>query len=305
MKLRLGIDLGGTSAKIAIVNERSKILSEASVPTAGFPRADDLVKKITEVCRELLGQRKIARVGIGVAGDIDSTRGVVRVSPNLGWKNVPLARLMQKRMKVPVVVENDANAAAWGLFKTQVPTSVKHLIVMTLGTGVGGGLIVDGRLLSGATGSAGEVGHMVVDDKGPLCNCGTRGCLETYVGGPHIVDKVRRALKAGRPSSLKKLEPSHLTPLAVSQAALKGDALAKRVWEEAGWALGRAVGDLIYILNPQMIIFTGGVAQAKDLILRPMKKVLSTRAFQTPIKAVRIKVADNASHVGVIGASFL
>src|SRR5262249_16501476 len=146
---------------------------------------------------------KLSRVGVGVAGDIDSKRGVVRDSPNLGWKNVPLGSLLQKKLKSPVIVENDANAAAWGFYKTQAPKSVQNLIVMTLGSGVGGGIIINGKLISGATGSAGEVGHMTIDEKGPLCNCGNNGCLETYVGGPHLVGKVLSALNSGQQSSLR------------------------------------------------------------------------------------------------------
>lgn len=197
MSYRLGIDLGGTSAKIGLVDARQRILREGSVPTAGFPHAAALVERIARVCRDVLNGKKASRVGVGVAGDIDFTRGIVRVSPNLGWRNVPLRALLQKRMRVPVVIDNDANVAAWGLYKTETPRNVRHMIVMTLGTGVGGGIILDGRVHRGATGSAGEVGHMTIDENGPLCNCGNRGCLETYVGGPHIVRKVRRALEAG------------------------------------------------------------------------------------------------------------
>jgi glucokinase len=194
MSFRLGIDLGGTSAKIALVSGLDKIVRQTSVPTEGFPSPALLAASIANACRTLADKKKVTRIGIGVAGDIDSKRGVVRVSPNLGWKNVPLGKLIQNKLKSPVRVENDANAAAWGYYKTQVPSSVQNLIVMTLGTGVGGGIIIDGRLLSGITGSAGEVGHMNIDQNGPLCNCGLHGCLETYVGGPHLIKKVQQAL---------------------------------------------------------------------------------------------------------------
>ncbi len=305
MKYRLGIDLGGTSAKIAVVSESAKIIKESSVSTMGFPKPSQLAMKISEACKSLLKGKKISKVGIGVAGDIDSKRGVVRISPNLGWKNVPLGNLVQRQLKVPVVVENDANAAAWGFYKTQVSASVKNLIVMTLGTGVGGGIIIDGKLLSGATGSAGEVGHTNIESNGPLCNCGNRGCLETYVGGPHIIKKVKADLKKGQRSSLQKLGSDELTAQAVSAAAKNGDAYARSVWDGVGRALGIAIGDLIYILNPEVIVFTGGIAQAKGLILRPLQETLAKRAFQTPIRAVKIKVATDAPYVGVIGASLL
>ncbi len=305
MRYRLGIDLGGTSAKIAVVTESAKIVKQSSVATSGFPGPAELSVKLSEVCQQLLEGRKVSRLGVGVAGDIDSQRGVVRVSPNLGWTNVPLGKLLQKKMKVPVVVENDANAAAWGFYKTQVPKSVKNLIVMTLGTGVGGGIVVDGKLLSGATGSAGEVGHMIIDESGPLCNCGMRGCLETYVGGPHIVKKVLSDLARGQKSILQDIQPNEITPQSAALAAEKGDSYALSIWDDVGHALGLAIGDLIYVLNPQMIVFTGGVAQAKDLILKPLARVLAKRPFQTPVKAAKIIVAGNAANVGVIGASLL
>jgi glucokinase len=308
MSYRLGIDLGGTSAKIALVGPGHKIIREGAVVTTGFPSAGLLVKKMALVCAELLRGKKAASLGIGVAGDIDSDRGVIRVSPNLGWKNLPLKKLFQKYVRIPVFVENDANAAAWGLYNLQAPKSARNVIVMTLGTGVGGGIILDGKLYRGSTGSAGEVGHMNIEENGPLCNCGNRGCLETYVGGPHLIKQVRAALGNGQKSSLQKIfqaDPDSLTPLAFAQAANAGDEYAQSIWDGVGRALGIAIGDLIYILNPQMIFFTGGIAQAGDLILKPLHATLNQRAFKTPIEAVKIKVAAEASHIGVIGASLL
>lgn len=308
MSYRLGIDLGGTSAKIALVGPSNKIIQEGLVPTVGFPKPARLVQRMVEVAQSLLQGKKVTHLGVGVAGDIDSAQGVVRVSPNLGWKRVPLRKLIQKHIRCQVTVENDANAAAWGLYQTQAPKYVKNVIVMTLGTGVGGGIILDGKLFRGSTGSAGEVGHINIDENGPLCNCGNRGCLETYVGGPHIMRKVRAALGKGRRSLLQNIfqnNPDDLTPFAVAQAAHRGDAFAKSVWNEVGHALGVAVGDLVYVLNPEMIYFTGGVAQAQELILKPLWRTLSQRAFKTPIGAVKIKVASEASQIGVIGASLL
>jgi len=308
MTFRIGIDLGGTSAKIGLVNSSKKIVAEGSVPSADFPDPKDLANHVADVCARLSAGRKIQGVGVGVAGDIDSNKGVVRVSPNLGWKNVPLKRLLSRRLKWPVTVDNDAKAAAWGLYHTQVPRTIKHLIVMTLGTGVGGGVILNGVLHRGATGSAGEVGHMNIEENGPLCNCGNRGCLETYVGRPHIEKKVRAALEGGQKSSLQALfnkDPDLITPLAVSEAAENGDAYAISIWNDIGRALGIAVGDLVYLLNPQMICFAGGLSQARELFLKPLRETLALRSFKTPVNAVRLKVAANAANIGVVGASLL
>lgn len=306
--MKLGIDLGGTSAKIALVDDHLKILKETSVLSSGNPQPSELVKKISLACLDLMNKKKISKVGVGVAGDIDFDKGVVRISPNLGWKKVPLKALFQKYLKAETIVDNDANVAAWGLYKTQVPSNIKNVIVMTLGTGVGGGIIIDGKLLRGATGSAGEIGHMNIEENGPVCNCGNRGCLETYIGRPHLVKKVIEGIKKGKKTSLSKIyknNPADISPLAVSIAAKKGDAFAKSIWNEAGHMLGLAIGDLVYLLNPERIYFTGGVAQAKNLILTPLLKTLHQRTFKTPINAVKIQVAQNAPHIGVIGASLL
>ena len=286
----------------------SRIVAEGSVSTTGFPNPGALAADLAAVCKSLGKGRPISSVGVGVAGDIDSTRGIVRIGPNLGWKNVPLKRLLERRLRWPVTVDNDAKAAAWGLYNTQMPKRVKHAIVMTLGTGVGAGIIIDGKLHRGATGSAGEVGHMNIDENGPRCNCGLRGCLETYIGGPHLVKKVRHALERGQKSRLRKLfldDPDQITPLAIGDAANAGDAYARSVWRDAGTALGVAVGDLIYLLNPQMICFTGGIAQARGLFLTPMREKLKERTFRTPVGAVEFKIAAQAAHIGVVGASLL
>jgi glucokinase len=308
MTYRLGIDLGGTSAKIALVNNKNKIIKEGSVPTQGFPNPGHLCERMIEVALRLTQPNKPKSLGVGVAGDIDSKNGVVRISPNLGWRSVPLKKLLLKKIKCPVSVDNDANAAAWGIYKTQVKKSVNDVAVLTLGTGVGGGLIINGNLHKGATGSAGEIGHMNIDQNGPLCNCGLKGCLETYVGGPHMVRKVKSDLEKGVKSSLQSIfleDSNQISPFLIAEAANKGDAYALSIWEGVGRALGLALGDLIYLLNPEEIYFTGGIAQAKDLYLQPLWKTLEQRPFKTPIRAVKIKVAKDAALMGVVGAALL
>jgi glucokinase len=308
MSFRIGVDVGGTSVKIGVVSSANVILKEANVLSSGFPDPALLFKKVAATILDLVDARKISSIGVGVAGDIDSDRGIVRISPNLGWKQMPLKKHLQKYFRCPVIVDNDANAAAWGIYKMQAPARAKNVIVMTLGTGVGGGLIVDGRLYRGATGSAGEVGHMNIDENGPLCNCGNRGCLETYVGGPHLIKRVLAACAKGQRTSLRPLfakDPLSITPYAIAQAANKGDAYALSVWNSVGHALGLAIGDLVYILNPDMIFFTGGIAQAGPLILKPLWATLNERAFKTPVSAVKIVVAKAAAHIGIVGAALL
>jgi glucokinase len=308
MNLHVGIDLGGTSAKVAAVNARHKIVRETTVATSGSVNPKELARKLAAACSQVLGSKRPKHIGVGVAGDIDFERGVVRISPNLGWKNVPLKALLEKNAKCTVVVDNDANVAAWGVYKTQAPKKVKNIIVITLGTGVGGGLIIDGKMHRGATGSAGEIGHMIMVQNGRPCNCGLFGCLEAYAGGSYITQYVKNELGRGQQSSLQsiyKSDPDQITARVISEAAVKGDAFSRSVWHNVGEMLGVACGNLVYTLNPEMIFLCGGVAQARALLLDPLHNNLMARPFQTPVRAVKVKIADNASHIGVIGASLL
>jgi glucokinase len=308
MGLRVGVDVGGTSVKVGLVSAQNKIVRETSVPSAGFPVPALLFATVAAAIKALAAGRPLDAVGVGVAGDIDSRNGVVRISPNLGWKNMPLKKHLRKYFRCPITVDNDANAAAWGLYKTQAPKNIRSAIVMTLGTGVGGGIILDGKLYSGATGSAGEVGHMNIAEDGPLCNCGNRGCLETYVGGPHLVKRVQHACENGQRTSLQtafRNGPDSITPYLIAQAAKQGDKYAQSIWRSVGHALGLAIGDLVYVLNPEMIFFTGGIAQAGPLILKPLWETLNRRSFKTPVRALKIAVAQEAAHIGIVGAALL
>lgn len=308
MKLRFGIDLGGTSAKVAAIDSRWRIVREKTVSTSGFPTAEPIAERLAEAVKSLNNGKSPSRVGVGVAGDIDFDRGTIRVSPNLGWAKVPLKRLLEKRLRSKVIVDNDANTAAWGVYKTQMPSSVTNLIVITLGTGVGGGLIINGLLHRGATGSAGELGHMVLDPSGRHCNCGQRGCLETFAGGTHITAEARERLQAGEESSLQTVfdhDPESISPKTIAEAAAKGDELALSLWDRAGRMLGRAIGDLVYVLNPQQVVLSGGVSQAQSLILKPLRETLLQRPFKTPVMSVKISVAKDPAQIGVIGAALL
>lgn len=306
MPYRLGIDLGGTTAKIALVDAKNRVERQESVGTANRPDPKSLARTMAEVCRRFSIGKKIQSLGVGVAGDIDSERGVVRVSPNLGWKNVPLRNLLKRHLAFPIMVDNDANAAAWGIFHTQVPASAQNVIVITLGTGVGGGIILNRSLHRGATGSAGEIGHMTLVQNGRRCNCGNRGCLEAYAGGYYLAKYARQMAKAGGTALEKWSELNgELTAKSLAQAANAGNRAAKNLWEEAGRMLGIAIGNLVYTLNPDTVVLTGGVAKAGGLLLRPARRVLRERTFKTITGAVRVKIAKGATEAGVIGASLL
>ncbi len=295
--LRLGVDLGGTLVKMALVDGSGRILDRVQVKTEKTPRA--LVKSLRKAVDHWMS-RPIRGTGVGVAGDVDPHKGIVRFSANLGWRNVPLADYFrQAKFPGPVAVENDATAAAWGAAHLEFSGRSKNLIVLTLGTGVGGGLLFDGRLYRGSTGTAGEVGHMTVEEGGDPCACGNRGCLEAYLGGASLVRWARAAYK----QKGRSVDP--LDPKILEDRARAGDAVAKEAWRRAGHALGTALTSLVNLLNPDTILLTGGVAKGAPLFLPPAVKQMKHGAFKTSSRAVRIVVAKHPADLGVAGAALL
>ncbi len=296
--LRLGIDLGGTQVKLALVDGGGRVVSLKKVDTPPVPRA--MVSAIKKTLAPWF-DRSLLGTGVGVAGDVDSHRGVVRISPNLGWKNVPLKKMFSEAgLPRPLYVENDATAAAWGAYHVELKRRSRNLIVLTLGTGVGGGLVLEDRLYRGASGSAGELGHMVIDPKGPACPCGTRGCLESFVGGVQLVRYARRSFRReGKPV------PAELTPHVLYRAARRGEKAAKRVWERVGRALGTGLSNLINILNPDTVLLCGGVAGAAPLFLPHARAEMERSGFAAARRAVRLRVSTQNQHLGVVGAALL
>ena len=301
----LGIDLGGTEVKIAVVNKLGKIIEETGIPGSNTYSPDALVKKIVVKSRSFKSFRYVTGTGVGVAGDIDQKNGVVRFSPNLTkWKNVKLKVMLRRYFKGPVVIDNDANAAALGAYFLDAGRKAKNLICITLGTGVGGGIILDGKLYRGATGTAGEIGHIHYDADGPQCKCGSRGCIEAYAGAPRIIERGKK-LKSKILHKLTGGDMRRLTPKLLQEAALLGDKAALKLWKETGTKLGVIFADLVNILNPEMIIISGGVSKANRLLTDPIKSTVTERAFKTPARACEIVVSKFTSRLGVVGAALL
>ncbi|MFB0526666.1 MAG: ROK family protein [bacterium] len=310
-KYSIGIDIGGTNITVALVTGKGKIVRKIKFPTRVEEGKDKTIKRIIKALGEVmegLSLKSIKGIGIGAGGDIDQERGIVRFSPNLFWKNVPLVRLIKKKFNKKVVLDNDANAAAWGTYILETKRKTKNLLCITLGTGVGGGLILNGKIYHGASGSAGEIGHITVNPQGQKCNCGNYGCLETYVGSAYVVKKAIKEIKKGEKSLIRKLAGGNLqsiTSQTIQAAALKGDKLGKRIWKEAGEYLGIALSGVINLLNPGVIVFGGGVAKAQELIFQPMKKEIRKRAFIVPFKRVKFTHTKFGADLGVIGAALL
>jgi glucokinase len=235
---------------------------------------------------------------------MDPVSGVVFEPPNLpGWRDVPLGSLLSAEVGLPVFVENDANAAALAERWAGAGVGVDDLIYVTVSTGIGGGLILGGQLYHGAAGTAGEVGHMVIEPDGPRCNCGRFGCLEALASGPSIAREARAAVAAGRPTVLAAIAPQALDAAAVARAALDGDPVAREIYARAATALGIGITNLVNLLSPAMVILGGGVTRAGELIFAPVRRIVRQEAFERPGSAVQIVPAALGEDVGAIGAA--
>jgi glucokinase len=233
---------------------------------------------------------------LGLAGGVDAETGTLLFVPNLkGWTGFSFKKAFTKSLGVSVVVDNDANVAVWGGYVVALKKKPRIVVGVTLGTGVGGGLIIDGRLHRGATGSAGEIGHLTLELDGPKCHCGRRGCLEAYVGTYGIQRLARQYMR--RP-------PSPLTPKAIADAAAGGDAGARKVWGAVGTRLGQGLASMTLVLNPDALLLLGGVARAGNLVLDPVRRVFAAQPFRRPFEAIRISAPADRDW-GVVGAALL
>jgi glucokinase len=246
--------------------------------------------------------KEASGIGIGIAGIIDSKRGIVRFSPNLpGWKNIRLADILQKEFKVRVRVLNDVNAICLGEWQYGAAHGYDNVFLFTLGTGVGGAAICEGKPLFGATGFAGEFGHSVIKFNGPACPCGNRGCLERYVGARYIVARARRKMKKKR-SMLKKYEK--LTPRAIADAAKKGDTVARETFEETGFYIGVGVTNIIALFDPDVVVISGGVSRAGKVLFDSIRRTVKQRVLGAQYRTTRIIPGRLGDTGGMRGAVY-
>ena len=277
----IGLDLGGTNSVFGIVDARGDIKATTAIKTGGFDKVEDYVAASVQALQPIIEQvggiEKIKAMGIG-APNGNYYNGTIEFAPNLPWAHdgiVPLAKLFSDALGIPVALTNDANAAAIGEMVYGVARGMKNFIVITLGTGVGSGIVVNGQLLYGHDGFAGELGHvtMVRGKEGRTCGCGRTGCLEAYCSATGVARTARELLaKTERPSLLREMNPEDITSLDVSIAAGKGDELAKEIYEFTGKMLGEACADFAAFSSPEAFIFFGGMVKAGDLIMEPIKK---------------------------------
>jgi glucokinase len=297
----IGIDIGGTSAKLALVDRSAKILARAAIPCDARSPWRRLLGDIAAAAGKLVKKGGVCGIGIGCAGCIDVAKGVVRFSPNLPlWNDVPLKAFMEKALGVFCVIDNDVNMMALAESRYGAARGAPNVCCITVGTGVGGGLLFGGEIYRGQSMSAGELGHIQVEPEGLPCNCGNRGCLERYIGREGLVRLARLAM-GGKKSMLAQM--GEITPVAIANAAKRGDEVAKSVWEKAGYYLGLGVVGIVNLLNPDVIVVGGGIGNAGNLLLKPVRKTVRDRALPVPGRHVRIVRAALGEDAGVIGAA--
>lgn len=308
----VGIDLGGTSVKTAMVSWDKQVLAKDSRPTNAKGGPDAVMDAIESSVRDLLAQsdltpEQVMAVGIGAPGPMDWRTGVVYSPPNLpGWSNVPLADIMRERLGVPCYVENDANVACYGEYWLGAGQGTQNMALLTLGTGVGGGVVVFNMLLRGEDGTAAELGHLKVQRDGRLCGCGSRGCLEQYGSVTGMVLTAKEGLSAGRKSVLTEHcggDLEQLTGKLISDAALAGDEFARWVIEDTATWLGLGIASIINYQNPEKVVLCGGMIAAGDMLLDPIRKTARENAFEVPAKRCQIVLAGLGSDSGVLGAA--
>ncbi len=315
-RFALGVDFGGTSMRVALVSARgagrAAVAAKRTFETKKIRHPAGFVDAVASGAKAVLAERGIARgrvmgIGLGLPGSVDSARGLVHGLPNVpGWKNVPIRRLVERRLGLRAAVENDANAMAWGEYTFGAARGAESALFLTLGTGVGGGLVLGKRLFRGRDFSAAEIGHVRYRAGGTLCACGARGCIETELGNRYLVKKLLQDVRRGRAKGMERFLAKHggAKLEAVTEAARRGNAYARAFWAEAGTLLGDFLGGICNLLNPGRIVIGGGVAQAGSFLFGPLRASLAKNAFERAGRA-RVSAARFGPDAGLIGAASL
>ncbi|NOT61307.1 MAG: ROK family protein [Acidobacteria bacterium] len=312
--LQIGIDLGGTNIKAALVNlDTGEITHATSIPTDAHEGHDAVIARMAQLALDIIaqsGQQKpdIGGIGVGIPGLLDLEHGLTLFLPNLPgqWRSVPIRAELSEQAGLPVAILNDARSATMGEWKFGAGRGVDSCALYTLGTGIGGGLILNGELYLGIGGAAGELGHISVDLNGPRCNCGSRGCIEAMASGPAIEAAGVKAVMQGATTRITAMcqdDLNLITPELVCQAALAGDDIAREIYETAGAAIGYGIANVIIALTPRRIIIGGGVAAAGDLIFAPIRRTVKERAVLADPEAYEIVPATLGNNAGLMGAA--
>lgn len=312
MLIYIGCDLGGTNIKAGIVNlETGTVLHANSIPTHSQLGHDAVMESMVDLIRSLikdsgLDKSDIQGLGVSAPGVIDLKNGNTLFLPNFSgqWRDVPLGNTLSSALNLPVTLLNDVRAITYGEYAFGAGQGVNRMACFAIGTGVGGGLVLNGELLLGFQGTAGELGHQTVEINGLRCSCGNYGCLEAYTSGPAIASRAEKAVRQGfttRIADLVDYDLNKITPEVVARAAKEGDEIAQEIWDSVGHYLGTGIANICVAFGPERVVLAGGVAAAGDLLLKPIKKTLQERVFVMPVENVEVVLSTLGSDAGILG----
>lgn len=309
----VGIDIGGTFIKAAALDRHGHILATAKRDTRAMEGVDATMGEVVEAARQVMADggidaAEVCGVGMGVPGRHRSEEGIAVYSPNFaGWVNVQLVSPVEKALGLATYMRNDVKTASLGEYRFGAGRGYRFVVMITLGTGIGGSAIIDGQLRLGSSEGFAEVGHMCIDPNGPRCGCGSHGCWEAFAGRDGIIDRGLRAVQTGRSTALAEVaaSPGGLTPRAIAEAARAGDSVAQEVLEETGFYLGVGIANLVQLYDPELVIVGGGIAAAGEWLFGPIRRTVRARARMVTFDPSRIVTAQLGDDAGVIGASVL
>ncbi|MGH7510180.1 MAG: ROK family protein [Gemmatimonadales bacterium] len=314
MRFVLGIDIGGTNLVVGSVSEDGSVLhAVGSEPTQAEAGEQDVLSRLIALAKRTIRQTRkdypeaeIMGVGVGAPGPLDTRAGIVLLTPNLGWVNLPLRQIIHDQLELPAELDNDANCATLGEWWMGAARGTRHAVGITIGTGIGGGIMIDGKLFHGASDCAGEIGHTTIDIEGRRCKCGNYGCLEAYASGPNIALRACEEIEAGAESRLAHYvggDLKRITAQTVYQAAHDGDELALEVVNDTARFLGTGIANLVNIFNPEVVVVCGGVTLAGDHLFIPLRREVARRAFKPAVSVCRIVPSELVGTAGVYGAA--
>jgi len=311
--MRLGIDIGGTKIAAGIVDEKGTVIYTRRIPTEtekGYEGVrNDITVLIEDIIRESGVRKKdIEKVGIATAGQVEKGSERILFSPNLGWHSVSLKDDVEEATGIQTHIENDVNAATYGEWKLTFSGVPKDVLGIFVGTGIGGGLILDGKLYRGFSNIGAEVGHTILNPYGYRCNCGNMGCFEAYCGGWYVTERVKNKIREGYKGTVNDIiggNPANLNAGVIEEGCLAGDALCVSVWQEVIEYLGAGVASLVNLLNPEIVILGGGVIYGTKQLVNDMKKVLEKRAMKDSLKGLRIEKAKLGEESALLGVSYI
>lgn len=312
MRVYVGCDLGGTNIKAGLVDfDSGTVLVSENRPTKAEEGHEAVIHRMAGLIEEIIVSSEFSRdevlgVGVSAPGRLDLVNGVVEFLTNLPghWINVPLAAELSKLIGLPVSILNDVRAITLGEFTFGAGKEYENMACFAIGTGIGGGLVIDGSLVLGISGTAGELGHQVVEVNGLPCGCGSYGCVEQYASGPAIATMGVKAVQQGRTTSIGKLVNYDLNKIntqVIAEAAEAGDRIAREIWDTAGKYLGVAVANSIHAVSPECVVITGGVARAGDLLLDPLRREVEDRVFLIPHEEIEIRLGMLGDDAGILG----